>query len=402
MYTPEHMGGMSMKRIGALGRVLTGLLITGLIISQFIILPGKAVGNTEENSLSVEAPCALLMEKTSGEVIYEKNADEMRPPASVTKVMTLLLVMEELKGGLIELEDTVICSSRAASMGGSQIWLEEGESMTVSDMIKAVTVVSANDCAVALAEHIAGSEEAFVIKMNEKAVQLGMNNTRFVDCTGLTEDPGHLTTARDIALMSRELISHDIIKQYTTIWMDSLRGGESELTNTNKLVKHFQGTTGLKTGYTSKAGYCLSAAAEREGIEYIAVILGAETSDQRFNSAKTLLNFAFANYALCSLRSPQVLPPVPVELGEADSVQPLYNGPETKLVEKSLASKAEYKIDLPESINAPVSAGQKIGELVVSSQGKELARIELTADADVGKITVLKVYGRLIIRLLGG
>lgn len=352
-----------------------------------------------EGCVDIAAPSACLMEKISGEVLYEKNAHERLSPASVTKVMTLLLTVEAIDSGALALTDMVSCSHRAASMGGSQIWLEEGERMSVSDMIKAVAVVSANDCAVALAEHIAGSEEAFASRMNERAGELGMEDTYFLDCTGLTDEPEHLTTAYDIALMSRELISHELIKEYTTIWMDSLRDGASELTNTNKLVRFYDGATGLKTGFTNKAMYCLSATAEREGTEYIAVVMHAADSQSRFDSAKELLNFAFANYAVYPLRSMEALPPVPVRLGELDVVQPLYSGDEGVLLEKSKIPGLSYELELPESVDAPVAEGQKLGELRVTSEGETVAACPLVAEQAVERLTTFTVFKRLLTAL---
>lgn len=373
-----------------------------LLIAAVLTSTAGAIEIVEESALTISAPSAVLMEKTSGQIIYEKDAHHQMAPASVTKVMTLLIVMEELQAGRLSEEDMVSCSSHAASMGGSQIWLEEGEQMSVHDMLKAVAVVSANDCAVALAEHISGSEESFVRRMNEKAAQLGMANTNFIDCTGLTDDAEHLTTAYDIALMSRELIMHDRIKDFTTIWMDSLRNGESELTNTNKLVRFYKGATGLKTGFTNKAMYCLSATAQRNGTEYIATVMHCETSVERFESAKALLNFAFANYALCPLRSPEALPPVPVELGEVGSVQPAYGGDEEMLLEKEKLGDLSYEFLLPELVQAPVAQGDKLGELVVRSGGSELARVPLLAENSVERLTVFKIYGRMLSRLFGG
>jgi D-alanyl-D-alanine carboxypeptidase (penicillin-binding protein 5/6) len=253
------------------------------------------------SELKISAPSAILMEKETGRVIYEKNADERLEPASVTKVMTILLIVEAIETGKITLEDMVTTSAYAASMGGSQIYLEEGEQMSVRDMLKSVVVASANDCAVALAELISGSESVFVAKMNARAQELGMTNTTFTNCSGLLDDRTHMTTARDIGLMSRELIRHDIVKEFTKIWMDTVRNGEFGLSNTNKLIYYYKGATGLKTGFTSRSMYCLSATAERDGVEYIAVVLHCETSADRFESAKTLLSYAFANYALISV-----------------------------------------------------------------------------------------------------
>lgn len=374
-------------------------LICALLAALMLTGAAAAIEPVGEESISIAVPSALLMEKSSGTVIFEKNPHERLSPASVTKVMTMLLTVEEIASGSLSLTDMVICSSRAASMGGSQIWLEEGEQMTVSDLLKAVAVVSANDCAVALAEHISGSEDAFVHRMNQRAAELGMADTRFVDCTGLTDDPEHLTSAYDVALMSRELIGHDMIKQYTTIWMDTLRNGESELTNTNRLVRFYKGATGLKTGFTNRAMYCLSATAERDGTEYIAVVMHGATSDERFESAKTLLNFAFANYAVCPLRSAEALPPVAVRLGEYNSVQPIYGGEEGVLLEKSRLSALTYEVELPESVDAPVSQGQQLGELRVSCGGEIVAVSPLVADRAVEKLTTPKIFSRLILGL---
>ena len=277
-------------------------VILALLLLTSPAAAAGAEGGASAPALEVAAPSAILMEKTTGEVLYEKNADERRPPASVTKVMTMLLIAEAVDGGEITLSDEVTASAEAASMGGSQVWLEEGERMTVSDMLKCIAVVSANDCAVAMAEYISGSEAAFVERMNARAAELGMENTHFTNCTGLFDDEEHYTSARDIAVMSRELMLHGWIRDYTTIWMDSIRDGEFGLSNTNKLVRHYEGCTGLKTGFTSEAMYCLSATAEREGMELIAVIMHAESIESRNRDASTLLNYGFAGYELCALR----------------------------------------------------------------------------------------------------
>ena len=274
-------------------------------------------------AVEVSAPSALLMEKETGTVLFAKNEHEKLEPASVTKIMTLLLTMEAIDGGTLRYEDTVTASPHACSMGGSQIWLKEGERLTVDEMLKAVCVVSANDCAVALAEHLAGSEEAFVERMNRRAAELGMNDTTFKNACGLPVE-GHVTSAYDIALMSRELmLRHPDIRRYTTVWMDTLRDGASSLVNTNKLVRFYDGTTGLKTGSTNAAGYCISATAERDGMELIAVILKGKTSPERFADAQTLLNYGFASYALKTVIPDEPLPPVPVTLGTQATVQPV-------------------------------------------------------------------------------
>lgn len=379
-----------MKKL--LAFLLAGALLTGQAF---------AMETLTDDAVSIEAPYAVLMEKTTGTVIYEKNPHEHCSPASVTKVMTMLLVVEAMEDGRIDPNAMVTASAAAASMGGSQIWLEEGERMSVSEMLKCVAVVSANDCAVALAEYVAGTEEAFVQRMNERAAALGMEDTHFTNCTGLFDDDAHYTSAYDIALMSRELIGHDRIKDYTTVWMDTIRDGAFGLSNTNKLIYYYDGATGLKTGFTSKAMYCLSGTAERDGVEYIAVVLHADSSADRFESVKTLLSFAFANYDLASLRPKEALPPVMVELGEAQSLQPVYSGPETVLEEKGVLAELTYDIDLPQTVDAPVAAGQTLGSLTVKSGGEILARVEIVAPEAVERLGFSDIYGRLIGSLIG-
>lgn len=349
-----------------------------------------------DDAISVDAPAACLIEKSTGEVLYEKNAHEHRLIASVTKVMTLLLIMEALDNGTIALDDMVTASNHACSMGGSQIWLEEGEQMTADEMIKCITVVSANDCAVAMAEHIAGTEEAFVQKMNDKAAALGMADTHFSDCTGLFDNPDHYSCAYDVAIMARELISHEKIKEYSTIWMDTARDGEFSLSNTNKLIYYYDGATGLKTGYTSAAGHCLAATAERNGVEYIATVLGADSSDHRFDSAKTLLSYAFANYALCSLRPDEALPPIPVTLGKADCVQPVYSGSAQTLIEKSKSANLRYDLQLMEQLDAPVLAGDLLGTLTVYSGDEPLTEISVTAAETVERLSTFGIFARML------
>lgn len=385
-------------------RVLAFVLAAALLAPCALAAPAAETSPVPEgeSAVTVPVPSAVLMEKTSGKVLFEKNEHDRLPPASVTKVMTLLLTIEEIEAGRLSENDMVTGSAYASSMGGSQVWLKEGENFSVDDMLKAVSVVSANDCAVALAEHIAGSEEAFVARMNKRAAELGMKDTHFVDCTGLTDDPNHYSSAYDIALMSRKLISYDRIKKYSTIWMDSLRDGKNELVNTNKLVRFYKGTTGLKTGCTTRAMYCLSATAERDGVEYIAVVLHGATSTERFESAKTLLNWAFANYTVCPLRSPDAVPPVRVDLGEADSVQPIYGGDEGMLIEKNKFGDVQYEFVLPQNVSAPVEKDQKLGEMIVRSDGQEMARVPLLAQSAVAKLTVPKMYGRALSRLFAG
>ena len=348
------------------------------------------------DSPQVEATAAVLMEKETGTVLCEQSAHDKREPASVTKIMTLLLVMEGLDEGRISLTDPVTVSARAASMGGSQVYLKEGEQMSVEELIKAVAVVSGNDAAVALAEHIAGSEEAFVARMNERAAQLGMADTTFVNCTGLPA-AGHLTSAYDIALMSRALIlDHPDIRQYSTIWMDTIRGGQFQLANTNKLVRYFEGCTGLKTGSTDSALYCLSATAEREGMELIAVVLGSPTSAQRFSAAQALLTYGFANYTLVDVRPDQAIPPVAVSLGVADTVQPVLETGSRILVEKRVLNQITTSLRLTDGVEAPVEEGQKLGELVVSAGDVQLRTIPLVAHQAVARITVPGLFLRLV------
>lgn len=369
-----------MKKLAALA------LATALLAS-----PALAAEGAEPE---VSAPAAVLMEKRTGTVLFASGEDERRAPASVTKVMTLLLAAEAVERGDIALEDVVTASQRAQSMGGSQIWLEAGEEMSVSELIKCVAVVSANDCAVALAEHIAGSEAAFVERMNARAAELGLQNTHFTNCTGLFDDPEHYTSALDLAVMSRELLGLEWIKDYTTIWTDSVRDGEFGLANTNKLLRSLPGCTGLKTGWTTAAGYCVAASAEREGTEYVAIIMGAESSESRNADAAALIEYGFANYTLCPALD-SALPPVPVEGGEAGSVQPGLSGEDGILLPKSSAQSLERHVSLPESVSAPVEEGQRLGTLTLSARGEILREIPLTAGASVPRLTSFGVLARL-------
>ena len=341
-------------------------------------------------SLEVAAPSAVLMEAATGTVLYEKDAHTPLPPASVTKIMTLLLVMEALDAGRIGWDDTVTASEAAAAKGGSQVYLEAGEQMSLQEMLKSVVVVSANDCATALAEHVAGSEAAFVELMNRRAQELGMGNTHFVNCTGLDDEPDaetHLTTAYDIALMSRALLKHDEIRDYTTIWMDSVRNGEFGLANTNKLVRFYQGTTGLKTGYTSAAGHCLSASAERDGVEFIAVVLHCATSGERFQAAKQLLDYGFANYTLAQPDPETEIPPVPVVLGTVEAIVPVPDNDDPVLIEKGQAAGITTRVEVADQVRAPVEAGQRLGTLTLQSDGAPLAAIPLVAPEAVPRRT---------------
>ncbi len=362
-----------------------------LVAAVVLILPAAAVSGGP----AVEAGSAILMEKETGTVLYEENAHDKLEPASVTKVMTLLLVMEAIDDGRLKMEDMVTVSTRASSMGGSQVYLKEGEQMTVHDMLKAVAVVSGNDAAVALAEHIAGSEESFVERMNRRAAELGMADTTFINCTGLPA-AGHLTSAYDIAVMSRELLAHPGIREFTTIWMDSVRDGQFQLANTNKLIRFYEGATGLKTGFTDSALYCLSATAERDGMELIAVVMKSPTSEKRFESAKALLNFGFANYTLLDVRPDQALPPVEVALGECSTVQPVLAQSGRILTDKAELNNVTTEVRLTDRVEAPVEAGQKLGEMAVLVSGVEQQTIPIVADQAVERLTMPGIFKRFL------
>lgn len=354
--------------------------------------------------LDLPAPSYVLMERSTGQVLLEHNAHERLRPASVTKVMTLLLIMEALDDGRIGWDDMVQTSAAAAAKGGSQIYLEENEQLPLEEMLKSIVVSSANDCACAMAEHIAGSEAAFVGMMNARAEELGMTDTHFVNCTGLDDEPEaaeHLTTAYDIALMSRELLGHAEIKQYTTIWMDTVRNGQFGLSNTNKLVRFYDGTTGLKTGYTSAAGHCLSASAERNGMELIAIVLHCASSTDRFESAKALLNYGFSNYALIT-PDPGELSAVPVTLGAVPEITPVPADETPILIDKALAAGVQTEVTLEESVAAPVEAGQTLGTLTVTSGGQTLAERDLVAPEAVDALTWGDLFRRLLQALFTG
>ena len=351
------------------------------IFVLLVLLAGAMLPAVRAAELDLPAPSYVLMERSTGEVLLEHNAHERLRPASVTKVMTLLLIMEALDDGRIGWDDMVQTSAAAAAKGGSQIYLEENEQLPLEEMLKSIVVSSANDCACAMAEHIAGSEAAFVEMMNARAEQLGMTDTHFVNCTGLDDEPEaaeHLTTAYDIALMSRELLGHEAIKKYTTIWMDTVRDGQFGLSNTNKLVRFYDGTTGLKTGYTSAAGHCLSASAERNGMELIAVVLHCASSTDRFESAKALLNYGFSNYALVT-PEPGELPAVPVTLGTSMEITPVLADETPILIDKALAAGVETRVCVDESVTAPVEAGQTLGTLTITSGGQTIAERDLVA-----------------------
>ena len=369
------------------------------IVLALTLLSCSVVFVSAEDKALISAPSGVLMEASTGKILYEKNAHEQRPCASITKVMTLLLVFEAMDSGRLKLGDTITASEHASSMGGSDIWLETGEKMSADDMIKATVVASANDAAVALAEHISGSEDAFVAQMNERAAQLGMKETVFKNCNGLDED-GHVTSAYDVAVMSRELMKHKKIFDYTSIWLDNLRGGKTQIVNTNKLLKTYKGITGLKTGTTDDAGCCISATAERDGMSLIGVVLGADTGKQRFADAAALLDYGFANYAIKELKTPEDLPKeIEVEGGMEKSVKLSCEINEGAVVNRASANEVQYEISLPDSLEAPVLEGEKAGSVIYKIGGDTKSFDVVSAD-EVEKTSFGLVFGRLFHSLL--
>ena len=371
----------------------------GCMLLSLILLVGLLPPAANAADLEVEAKSALLMDVATGTVLFEQNAHESLAPASVTKVMTMLLIMEAIDSGKISWEDTVTVSETAAAKGGSQVYLKVGESMTVEEMVKSIAVSSANDCACAMAEHLAGSEAAFVEAMNTRARELGMDNTHFVNCTGLDDSPDaaeHKTSAHDIALMSRELLgNHPDITRFTTIWMDTIRNGAFGLSNTNKMVRFYNGCTGLKTGFTRGAGYCLSASAEREGFQLIAVVMGCETSQTRFAACKSMLDYGFANFALAQPELPDSAA-VPVKLGIQDQVNAVPAQDGKMLIDKGQKNLVTTEVLLAESVTAPVSQGQRLGTLTVKAGEQILAEIPMVAEVGVEKLTGWQMYLRLL------
>ena len=347
--------------------------------------------------LPLTSRAALLMEKTTGRILFAQNEHEKLEPASVTKIMTLLLTMDAIDSGALAYDDVVTVSANAAGMGGSQVFLAEGEQITVEELLKCVCVSSGNDAAVALAEKVSGVTELFVEQMNNRARGLGMDDTHFMNPTGLTA-AGHVTSAHDIALMSRELLTkHPDIRSFTTIWTDSIRGGTFDLANTNKLIRWYDGATGLKTGYTASAGYCISATAEKDGMELIAVVMKGETADKRNTDAKALLNYGFSAYTLVSAADGQPLPALPVTMGEAETVSlTLPAQGVTAVVEKAQAAALECRLELPESLSAPVTAGQQVGTQTLCSGETELLTVPILAAEDVPG----RSWGRMFTDLL--
>ena len=376
-----------------MGRRICLFVVLALLLGA---LPAQGV------DLNVAGKSALLMDVATGKILYENNAHEPLPPASVTKVMTMLLIMEAIDSGKIGWNDMVTTSEAAAAKGGSQIYLKVGETMSVTDMVKSIAVSSANDCACAMAEHIAGSESAFVQLMNARAKELGMNDTNFVNCTGLDdgeEAKDHKTSAYDIAVMSRQLLKHHPdIKKFTTIWMDTVRDGAFGLSNTNKLVRFYSGATGLKTGFTSGAGYCLSASAQRDGMELIAVVMGCETSAERFAACKSMLDYGFANFSLVSPQIKGALE-VPVKLGTQQSIQAVPGEEVQLLIDKSQKDMVTTDFTLEEGVTAPVSRGQRLGTMTVRAGEQILMEVPLVAETGISRLTwsdlFLKILGRM-------
>ncbi len=373
------------------------------MIVIFSVLLGLLPLGVHAADLDIQAKSALLMDAATGTVLYESNSHEALAPASVTKVMTLLLIMEAIDAGRIGWNDMVTASEAAAAKGGSQIYLKVGETMSVEDMVKSIAVSSANDCACAMAEHIAGSESAFVDMMNARALELGMADTHFVNCTGLDDGEdaaSHKTSAHDIAIMSRALLTqHPDITKYTTIWMDTVRNGTFGLSNTNKLVRFYSGATGLKTGFTSGAGYCLSASAQRDGMDLIAVVMGCDTSQNRFSACKSMLDYGFANFAVIIPELPEAAA-IPVKLGVCDTVAAVPTEQSAILIDKAQKSLISYRTTLEESVTAPVSKGQRLGTLTIMAGDQVLSEIPLVAEEGIAKVTWGEMFVRVLKRLV--
>lgn len=368
----------------------------GGLISEAPEEAQQAAAPADASALEIPAQSYILLESKTGTVITEKDADVQMPPASITKIMTLLLTMEAVDSGKISMEDTVTASQHASSMGGSQIWLKEGEQMAFTDVLKAAVVASANDASVALAEHVAGSEESFVSMMNERAAQLGMTNTVFKNATGLDAD-GHVSSARDIAVMAQELLKHPRILDYTTIWMDSLRGGATELVNTNKLIRFYEGATGLKTGTTNGAGYCLCATAQRNGESLIAVVMGSTTTADRFSAARKLLDFGFANYTVFDPTSLELaMEPVKVRHGVVGEVECETGEMQPILLQKGQEKDITTRVTLPEDVMAPVESGQTLGAVEVLHGEEKIGEYPIRAKTAVGKMTFSHAFFKLL------
>lgn len=381
-----------------LKRFIAGILTFLLVILNVFGAESKQV-STDISAEIVNAPSAILMEQTTRQVLYELDADKKMPIASVTKTMTMLLIMEAIDGGKIKYSDMVTTSEHAASMGGSQVFLEVGEQMSVDEMLKAIAVSSGNDAAVAMAEHISGTEEAFVEQMNKRAIEIGAKNTHFINCNGLDETEEHYSTARDVALISAELLRHSDIEKYLTIWMDTIRNGQFGLSNTNKLIRFYEGANGIKTGSTSIAKYCLSASAKRNNMQLIAVVLGAPSTADRFSSASKLLDYGFANYAIADNSSYKAkIPKIKVVGGTENQVGAEIGGGLSAVVRKGNQDKITVKVKTKEKLNAPVRKGDKVGEAVFYVDGEELTRRTVVAKKDVDEINCFQMFGKCLLK----
>ena len=374
--------------------------LLSLFLSIFLCTLFTLPAFCEENNAvlgSVTAKSCVLMDLDSGEILLAKNENEQLPPASITKIMTLILCFEALDNGMLSLEDTVTTSTNASKKGGSQIWLKENETMTVHELLKATAIASANDACTALGEKIAGDEEAFVVMMNEKAKKLGLENTNFENCSGLDDTAeNHYSSALDIAVMSRELMKHEKVKEYTTIWMDSLRDGATQLVNTNKLIRFYEGATGLKTGTTSKAGYCISATAERNGVKLCAVILGADTGDHRFEDAKKLLNYGFANYTVFTPEFDEsLITNVNVLYGKTNEIVPKIIPAQSSLLPKGSETSVTQRVDICVDVEAPVEKGQILGYIYYEMDGKEIAKSPIISEESVERKTFAYIFKSL-------
>lgn len=372
-------------------KMICAAILGGMLLVQAAALPEMGALNAKSAALYA----------ANGQELFAYNADEQLQPASVTKIMTMLLAMEALERGEVTLDTMITGSEYACSMGGTQVWLEPGEQMSLNDMLKAIAVGSANDCAVAVAEHLAGTEAAFVERMNQRAAGLGCTNTQFINANGL-DGMGQktMTSARDIALISCELLRHPKILEYTGIWMDSIRDGKFSLANTNKMLKSYPGLTGLKTGYIAEAGFCISASAERDGLSLVAVVMAAPTKETRMADASALLNYGFANFTVYTPPD-DLLQPVPVQLGSADFVNPVLQSDQSIVVEKEKAAQLETQLNLPESLQAPITAGQQIGELIVTSGGETLLQLPITAAEDVEARSIPELLLAFLGKLVG-
>lgn len=363
-------------------------------------LPAAAVTAADSPSIDVSAKSAVLMDYATGTVIFEKDADVKLPPASVTKIMSLILIMEAMDRGQFTVEDIVTASEHACSMGGTQIYLEVGEQMSVDDLLKSIVVPSANDATVAMAEYVAGSESEFVSRMNARAAELGMENTNFTNCTGLFDDAEHYTTARDIAIMTRELLKHEKIFDYTTIWMDTLRNGEFGLANTNKLIRTYPGMNGMKTGYTKESLYCYSGTAERNGMTLIAAVMGSPSSDERFKDASKMLDYGFANYSVVT-RKPEPQPPIKVLKGQSDTVNVEVQGDLSVLIRKGQDKLIVTSVDIADSISAPVKKGTEVGTVTYTLDGQVVKECKIVTSEDIPRVNFMYYIRELFMAILG-